>query len=142
MIERKVQYAALPYRVDGEGGLEILLVTSRRSRRWIIPKGWPVKGLRPCDAAAKEAFEEAGVVGTIDDAELGRFSYLKLLEKAHRTVECEVVVFPLHVERQLASWPEAAQRESRWVSANEAATTVSDSGVGPLIHRVARRLAS
>jgi len=137
---RKVQYAALPYRLDGAGGLEILLVTSRRSRRWIIPKGWPIKGLRPAEAAAREAFEEAGVIGQIEETELGRFSYVKLLEKARRTVECDVIVFPLHVDRQFSSWPEAAQRTIRWTSAEEAERAVSDIGVGPLIQRVARRL--
>ncbi len=138
---RQVQYAALPYRLDSNGGVEILLVTSRRSRRWIIPKGWPIKGLGPAQAAAREAFEEAGVVGQIEEAELGRFSYVKLLEKARRTVECEVIVFPLHVDRQLLSWPESGQRTIRWTSAEEAERTVSDIGVGPLIQRVARRLA-
>jgi ADP-ribose pyrophosphatase YjhB (NUDIX family) len=61
----RIQYAALPYRFTPDAALEILLVTTRRSKRWIIPKGWPIKGLRPAKSAAREAFEEAGVRGKI-----------------------------------------------------------------------------
>ncbi len=130
----RLQYGALPYRMDEGGQLEILLVTSRRSRRWIIPKGWPIKGLKPALSAAREAFEEAGVVGRVDEQDVGRFSYLKLLEKTQRSIECEVIVFPLLVERQLQSWPEAAQRECRWVSTDEAVAMASDAGLKAVIH--------
>ncbi len=130
---RNVQYAALPYRVDDQGALEILLVTSRRTRRWIIPKGWPIKGLQPAMAAAREAFEEAGVLGRVDDTAVGRFSYRKTIEKADRVVDCEVVVFPLRVERQLAEWPEAGQRDLRWLSAETASDMADDDGLKVLI---------
>jgi 8-oxo-dGTP pyrophosphatase MutT (NUDIX family) len=60
---RRIQYAALPYRARGKSELEVMLVTSRGSRRWIIPKGWPKRGIPAHDTAAKEAFEEAGVIG-------------------------------------------------------------------------------
>lgn len=89
--------------MDEGGQLEILLVTSRRSRRWIIPKGWPIKGLKPELSAAREAFEEAGVVGRVDAQDVGRFSYLKLLEKSQRSAECEVIVFPLSASRRTAT---------------------------------------
>ena len=59
----RVQYGALPYRFTHDAELEILLLTTRQSKRWIIPKGWPIKGLRPAKSAAREAFEEAGVRG-------------------------------------------------------------------------------
>jgi 8-oxo-dGTP pyrophosphatase MutT (NUDIX family) len=61
----RVQYGALPYRLDDGGSIKVLLVTSRETKRWIIPKGWPIKGLKPSKAAAREAYEEAGVRGRI-----------------------------------------------------------------------------
>lgn len=103
----KTQYGALPYRFHEDGTLQVLLVTSRRTRRWIIPKGWPIKGLPPAKSAAREAFEEAGVLGKVGSSALGKFSYRKLYEATNQSVECEVVVFPLRVDRQLATWPEA-----------------------------------
>jgi 8-oxo-dGTP pyrophosphatase MutT (NUDIX family) len=69
-----VQYGALPYRFTAEAALEILLVTTRQTRRWIIPKGWPIKSLRPPKSAAREAFEEAGVTGRIGMKLVGTFS--------------------------------------------------------------------
>ena len=60
-----IQYAALPYRIVRRR-VEILLITSRDTRRWVIPKGWPMKGLKPQDAAAVEAAEEAGLIGEVE----------------------------------------------------------------------------
>ena len=71
-----VQYGALPYRFT-HGALEILLLTTR-SGRWIIPKGWPIKGLRPAKSAAREAFEEAGVRGQVRAKSIGLFAYDKI----------------------------------------------------------------
>src|SRR5206468_12254776 len=98
-IAKRVQYGALPYRVKGRSRPEIMLVTSRETRRWIIPKGWPKKGKSPHRSAAREAFEEAGVVGSVGRRSVGSFSYEKRLKNGG-TVECEVRVFPLQVKRQ------------------------------------------
>jgi 8-oxo-dGTP pyrophosphatase MutT (NUDIX family) len=91
----RVQCGALPYRFTSDAALEILLVTTRQTRRWIIPKGWPIKGLRPAKSAAREAFEEAGVRGKISAKPLGLFSYEKSLDEAGVQATCEVRVFPL-----------------------------------------------
>ena len=72
---KRVQYAALPYRLNGHAQPEVMLVTSRETRRWIIPKGWPHKGKTPHHSAAREAFEEAGVVGAVSKDSIGSFSY-------------------------------------------------------------------
>lgn len=133
----RLQYGVLPYRFDDDGDMEILLMTSRRTRRWIIPKGWPVKGLSPAKSAAREAFEEAGILGRLGNSAVGRFSYQKVLEKRDLTVDCEVIVFPLHVEQQLAVWPEAGQRELRWMSPATASETVGDAGLRTLIEAAA-----
>src|SRR5712672_3403470 len=96
---RRVQYAALPYRLNGKTRTEVMLVTSRETQRWIIPKGWPQKGKAPHDSAAREAFEEAGVVGAVGKRSVGSFPYQKRLKNGGVTV-CEVHVFPLRVRRQ------------------------------------------
>jgi 8-oxo-dGTP pyrophosphatase MutT (NUDIX family) len=75
--------------------LEILLVTTRGTRRWIVPKGWPIKGLRPAKSAAREAFEEAGVTGRIGPKPIGVFAYDKLRDEAGGATMCEVKIYPL-----------------------------------------------
>ena len=72
----RVQYGALPYRFTQMAALEILIVTTRQSRRWIVPKGWPIKRLMPSKSAAREAFEEAGVRGKIGARPIGNFRYM------------------------------------------------------------------
>src|ERR1700738_3825177 len=108
-IAKRVQYGALPYRVRGRSRPEVMLVTSRETRRWIIPKGWPHKGKEPHDSAAREAFEEAGGVGAVGKHAVGSFPYQKRLKNGGVTV-CEVHVFPLRVRRQSKEWPEKEQR--------------------------------
>src|SRR5712692_10732965 len=98
-IAKRVQYGALPYRVSTGSRAEFMLVTSRETRRWIIPKGWPKKGKSPHHSAAREAFEEAGVVGAVGRRPVGSFSYEKRLKDGGVMV-CEVHVFPLKVTRQ------------------------------------------
>ena len=121
------QYAALPYMVrDGE--LQVLLVTSRRTHRWIIPKGWPEKGLKGSQVAAREAFEEAGVVGKVAGKRIARFEYIKRIDDA-RTQPCRVSVYPLAVEQILDEWPEKHQRQREWMTPGQAAMRVSEAGL-------------
>src|SRR5438876_1413113 len=108
---RRVQYGALPYRLTARSRPQFMLVTSRETRRWIIPKGWPHKGKTPHHSAAREAFEEAGVVGAVARHPVGSFAYRKRL-RSGRVVLCEVHVFPLRVRHQTKLWPERRQRES------------------------------
>jgi 8-oxo-dGTP pyrophosphatase MutT (NUDIX family) len=129
----RVQYGALPYRESKARGLEVLLLTSRRTKRWIIPKGWPIKGLTQAAAAAREAYEEAGVHGAVRKKPLGAYVYEKYLDDSGVTVPCEVKVFALRVTRQEKSWPEQPQREARWLRQNEAAALAGDPGLGALI---------
>lgn len=125
-VKRKTgtQYAALPYRVIGER-LEILLVTSRRTRRWIVPKGWPDEGLQPPACAAVEALEEAGVIGEVENTPIGHFRYLKH-HKSRPSEPCKVEVYALRVTQQRKSWPESEERERRWCNVPEAAAAVDE----------------
>lgn len=142
---RRLQLAALPYRiVDGE--IRLLLVTSRETGRWVIPKGWPIAGKKPHRSAAREALEEAGVEGHVGKAPLGAFEYWKRLTGSF--VLCTVRVYPLQVETQRPDWREKGQRELRWVSPAEAAELVDEPGLAAIIldferrHAGERRLAS
>ena len=134
----RVQYAALPYR-HGDETVEVLLVTSLGTKRWIIPKGWPMIGRKPHEAAAREALEEAGVVGMIGSEAIGTYRYDKR-RKSGTTVPCKVEVFALDVDSQRKRWPEKGRREVRWLPPEEAAKAVSDEGLGEIILEWSRRL--
>lgn len=132
----RTQYAALPVRVTGDQ-TEVMLVTSRETRRWVIPKGWPEAGLEPHELAAKEAYEEAGLVGRTADEPFGTYWYDKTLDSG-RTVPCRVQAYLLSVERELEDWPERRERERRWVSASQAAMLVDEGGLVDMLLRLAQ----
>lgn len=123
--EAPVQYAALPWRRGPSGQIEILLVTSRGTGRWVIPKGWPIKGKTARASAEQEAWEEAGVRGRIAPDSVGAYGYPKDLS-AGRVLDVNVDIFPLEVTSESAEWPEKAQRARRWVRASEAAELVAE----------------
>jgi 8-oxo-dGTP pyrophosphatase MutT (NUDIX family) len=125
------QCAALPIARD-KGELKVLLVTSRETQRWVLPKGWTEKRLSPHALAAKEAFEEAGVLGEVERRPIGRYRYLKRGPR-DRVTPCSVRVFPLHVVRLLDDWPERRERQRRWFSAAEAAMAVEEGGLVTLL---------
>jgi 8-oxo-dGTP pyrophosphatase MutT (NUDIX family) len=133
------QYAALPYRRRAGNTLEIMLITSRDSGRWVIPKGWPVTGETAWDSAAREAQEEAGLVGRISRRAVGRYHYEKFLEDGS-SVWCMVEVFALEVEQQLASWPERGQRLTRWFALDAAAEAVDEPELGGVIRELPAHL--
>lgn len=116
-------------------------MTTRQTRRWIVPKGWPIKGLRPPKSAAREAFEEAGVRGKIGAKPVGLFVYDKLLDENGGSAPCEVKVYPLLVNRQSESWPESEQRIAQWVDPIKAASLVKEPGLKMLITAFAKRMA-
>jgi len=128
------QYGVLPYRLDPR--LEVLLLTSRETRRWVIPKGWPMKGKKPHQSAAREALEEAGVTGKTGNKALGAYSYVKLLKNG-QLAPCKVKVFPLLVRRQRETWPEQEQRDTRWFAPEEAADAVQEPELAVIIRAFA-----
>ncbi|MGU3495784.1 NUDIX hydrolase [Xanthobacteraceae bacterium A53D] len=129
--KRRMQYAALPYRQRQDGEIQIRLITSRETRRWVIPKGWPMKGLSPAKAAAREAYEEAGLLGSVSSEPIGMYSYDKRLTL--QSVPCDVMVFPLKVKRYLKKWPERSERFGFWFSVESAAAAVQEPELSQLI---------
>ena len=119
------QFGALPFKWSQSGSLKVLLVTTRGRKRWMIPKGWPIRGLEPHESAAREALEEAGLIGNVRAEAVGSFRYIKRLGSG-RQVRCTVEVFPLHVDHQRPHWLEKGERETRWLSVKKAASLVSE----------------
>ena len=120
------QYAALCWRRMGEK-VEVLLVTSRDTGRWIIPKGWPIKGLTPWGTAQQEAYEEAGVEGRVGTHCAGLYSYVKVLGPDRSGGKpCVVAVYPLQVRKMLDSFPERSQRRRKWFTPKKAACKVEE----------------
>ena len=119
----KLQFAVLPWR--REEGLEIMLVSSRETGRWVLPKGWPMKGIKPHKSAAREALEEAGILGKVAKTSLGGYSYAKRLEDGSVQI-CRVQIFSFEVEREHKSWLEKHERTRKWFAVADAAEAVEE----------------
>lgn len=125
-----LQVGALPLRfLNGEP--QIMLLTSRQTRRWIIPKGWPMKGRKNWASAAQEAREEAGIVGKTIKKSVGDFLYFK--RRAAHFDLCRVEVYVLTVEKLLRRFREQGQREVRWFDLEEAVERVHEPGLAALL---------
>ncbi|MDQ2093008.1 NUDIX hydrolase [Rhodalgimonas zhirmunskyi] len=122
--EMRAQFAALCWRVKN-GKPQILLITSRGTNRWILPKGWPESGMTPGQAALQEAWEEAGVRGRASEISVGVFSYMKKLEKGVQ-FPCVALVYPIRVKQMADDYPEAGERRRKWFSPKKAAARVSE----------------
>jgi 8-oxo-dGTP pyrophosphatase MutT (NUDIX family) len=117
---------------ERDGELLVMLITTRGRSRWVIPKGWLEKGIAPHELAAREAFEEAGLLGTAGTEPIGAYSYRKRLPDGRRR-RCEVEVFVLQVESRAGDWPERGQRRKRWVPPHVAAGLVAEPGLAELL---------
>jgi phosphohistidine phosphatase len=127
------QSAVIPYR-KGPNGLEVLLVTSRKGTRWVLPKGVVEPDLSLTASAANEALEEAGVRGAIDDAPLGTYQYRKW------GGICTVQVFAMEVEEEEPDWPEAGMRTRAWLTVDDARRRVDEEGLRLIFDRFIERL--
>lgn len=132
------QVAALPIKVTKRGKIKILLITSRETRRWIVPKGWPMDGKKPWRAAEIEALEEAGIKGDIARKKLGTFRYRKRLKNGTR-LPCKVALFPMSVETEKKKWRERKERSRKWFSAKAAARAVDEPELKDLIRAIAKK---
>ncbi|MCB8879928.1 NUDIX hydrolase [Acidisoma cellulosilytica] len=125
------QFAALPYRLE-KGELEVMLITSRGRGRWVIPKGWPMIGRKPHEAAEIEAFQEAGVKGKVEKKPIGTYAYSKRLPDGEDRLFF-VVVFPLRVTLEAVKWRERAERKRVWFGREDAAALVEEGGLAEII---------
>ncbi|HEX8126368.1 MAG TPA: NUDIX hydrolase [Allosphingosinicella sp.] len=130
------QYGVLPVRRAADGGFEVLLITSRETRRWVVPRGNPIAGKSPVESAAQEAFEEAGIVGPVEAEPIGLYSYEKR-RRSGASVPASVQLFRMTVAEERDSWPEKDQRERRWFAAAEAAAAVHEAELAELIRSAA-----
>lgn len=119
------QFAAICHRERADGSTEVLLITTRETGRWTVPKGWAIKGLKAHEVAERESWEEAGVLGKAKKKPFGRFTYVKTL-KAGRKVASFVQVHLVRVDTVEESFPELGQRERVWVTPAEAAAMVPE----------------
>jgi 8-oxo-dGTP pyrophosphatase MutT (NUDIX family) len=135
--QHQTQFAALPCRLTQDGTREVMLLTSRGTGRWIIPKGWPIRGLKPREVATREAYEEAGLRGRLSGKKpVGTFHYAKQIDTD--PLLCEVHVYLMWVEEQLDDWPEKSERQTRWFGVPEAAGMVDEGGLSEIILRLSR----
>lgn len=129
--ERIRQVAAIPFRLNERGDIEVMLVTSRTTRRFIVPKGWPMKGKSRRKAATIEAQEEAGVLGKTLKEPAGTYSYWKRL--TNRFVRVDVTVYLLAVTEELANWQEAERRQRAWLAPEDAAMLIDEPDLSTLL---------
>jgi len=130
--DARTQFAALCFRRK-KGALEILLVSSLYSGRWIVPKGWPIDAMTPGQAAAQEAWEEAGVRGRSHDQCLGLYSYSKWIDQ-EASLPVVVAVFGVEVDKLETEFPEAGRRKRKWFSPKKAANRVNE----PVLKQIIR----
>jgi 8-oxo-dGTP pyrophosphatase MutT (NUDIX family) len=127
------QFAALPFRIRGKE-IRVLLITTRKKRRWSVPKGWPIAGCEPPRTAEIEAYEEAGLIGRAKPKSVGRYIH----HKRKRKIICEVELFPFEVSKREKQWPEKGQRDAIWISARRAARMVHKPQLRRLIQQFNR----
>lgn len=139
-MDCRTQYGAVCWRMH-RGKVEVLLITSRDTGRWIIPKGWPISGLTPADTAAREAWEEAGVEGEVVAEELGVFGYDKAMG-LRQSVPCSVQVFGLRVAELKDKFPEKRERRRKWFGLEKAARKVAEPELRQLLLALPDRLAA
>ncbi|EPE96633.1 NUDIX hydrolase [Rhizobium grahamii] len=135
--EAAKQMGAICYR-RGDSGVEVLLITTRETGRWTIPKGWPIRGLKSHKAAEQEAWEEAGVKGRARRKVFGKFTYVKTLVTGVN-VRATVDVHLLDVRRTRSRFPERGQRKLKWFRPLDAASRVDETELKILLSKVAKR---
>jgi 8-oxo-dGTP pyrophosphatase MutT (NUDIX family) len=126
------QFGVIAWRRAGADGVEVLLITSRETRRWVPPRGNAIPGLRPYESAAQEAFEEAGVRGGVQPDAIGTYRYGKRA-KDGRVTPALVHLYPMLVTEEADAWPERQQRERRWFAPEAAAAAVDEADLADLI---------
>ena len=133
---KRVQVAALCYRKTESGKKDVLLITSKDTGRWIVPKGWPIDGLDGPEAALQEAWEEAGVEqADVDPEPVGHYEYLKGMDSGGEA-HVDALVYMAQVRSLSSTYPEADERTRRWVDPAEAANMVDEPGLKEILRNL------
>jgi 8-oxo-dGTP pyrophosphatase MutT (NUDIX family) len=132
------QFGAIPYTI-ANGRAVFLIVTSRRTGRWIFPKGGAIEGMTPWEVAAHEAYEEAGIEGEVETTPIGTYRDVKSV--GMRRTSIEVVLYPLRLVRQLETWPEQRDRHRYWAILPEARRLLANTRLSELAVALDRRIA-
>ncbi|SEI22597.1 ADP-ribose pyrophosphatase YjhB, NUDIX family [Rhizobium tibeticum] len=135
------QVGAICFRANPDGILEVLLITTRETHRWTIPKGWPIHGLQPHEVAQREAWEEAGVKGKAKKKPYVYYTYLKRA-KNNRSIQCVVEVHLLRVKKVRFTFPECRERVLAWLPPTEASSRVPERELKSLISGLAAKFSS
>ena len=135
MTKPRIQAGALCLKITDKSRLHVLLVTSRDTGRWVIPKGWPADGDSLSGAALREAFEEAGVRGSVGTNPIGEYSYVKREKNGER--ELNVYVYALFVDTLASQWPEKDQRKRQWFDLELAANKVDEPELSAMMTELA-----
>jgi len=133
MLIESIQSAVVPYRLN-ENEMEVLLVTSIKKKKWILPKGYVEYSLTPFESAKKEAFEEAGITGSNETEEIGEFINGKNNNKKL------VRVYLMKVIEQMDDYPEKNLRKRKWFSLDEAIKTVDNEGIKSILIKLKDRI--
>ncbi|NRB35027.1 MAG: NUDIX hydrolase [Rhodobacteraceae bacterium] len=131
------QNAAICYRIEDDQ-LEVLMITTRGTGQWLLPKGWPMPGKKASQTAAIEAWEEAGVKGRVHPREIGRFFYLKVIDES-QSIPCIVTVHAIEVTELADDFPEKGQRRRKWLTPRKAASKVEVPGLALLLRKFDRK---
>ncbi|WP_310618743.1 NUDIX hydrolase [Flexibacterium corallicola] len=131
-VETEEQFAALPFRRSKSGDIQVLLITSRETKRWVLPKGWPMPNKSGPETAGIEAYEEAGLYGKIKKKSVGSYLYFKVF-KTGRSLPCSVKVYPMKVDRLSERWPEQHQRTRKWFGIKKAIQSVDEPSLKALL---------
>lgn len=129
--QTRTQCVALCYRMTKDK-VQVLLVTSRGTGRWILPKGWPINGKSAAETALQEAWEEAGVKGRARDICLGMYSYGKWMGP-DRILPCVGLVYPVQVKSLALKYPEKEERRRKWFSLKKAASKLDEAELAELV---------
>ena len=132
------QIAALPVHWDRKGRLRVLMVTSRDTGRWVMPKGWQMDGKKPWRAAEIEALEEAGAKGHVGTEMIGTYRYGKVMDDGS-VVPCTVEVYPMFVDKLLRDWKERKERKRKWFTPKAAAQRVDEGELSELLLRLQKK---
>lgn len=130
------QVAVLPFRKSASGAIEVMLLTSRQTSRFVVPKGWPMKGLPDWKAAAVEAKQEAGLIGDVGRKPIGTYRYWKRLKSVF--VPVTVFVFAMEVRKEKPAWREMEVRRKQWLAGGQAAALVEEPELVTLIEAFTR----